>query len=354
MMPSNKHDPYQELEAYLRQAQAEVGRAVEDLLASESTGSSSSCSGSRKNSCPDLYSIGVPDNSYRTPGKFVAAYTSLSAPRPRRSVNGIGGSSSEKAPSTTTLVATNGSRGRRASDGEAPACAWDAYYSWESLQLSRPPSGDAQLLSIYTERLVEAVNGSFAGELFPLDDEGPSIERGSDTVDQGTWTIQQMTEASCTPRAGEQSASEVSVRGDGVEDAESNVASASPLREGTERDFPRSTDDGESSANKKLSMVRSSSWPDLAALRIGRVDSQHLTSLCGSSRAGSCPETSADRTMSGVALSSVVNIDSSQALSYDGSLYKNQQLYYESDESGDDEEGKEPERATHDILGEYL
>ncbi|KAL3234040.1 hypothetical protein MRX96_022791 [Rhipicephalus microplus] len=103
MMPSNKHDPYQELEAYLRQAQAEVGRAVEDLLASESTGSSSSCSGSRKNSCPDLYSIGVPDNSYRTPGKFVAAYTSLSAPRPRRSVNGIGGSSSEKAPSTTTL-----------------------------------------------------------------------------------------------------------------------------------------------------------------------------------------------------------------------------------------------------------
>ncbi|KAL3234043.1 hypothetical protein MRX96_022794 [Rhipicephalus microplus] len=45
------------------------------------------------------------------------------------------------------------------------------------------------------------------------------------------------------------------------------------------------------------------------------------------------------------------NCQCSQALSYDGSLYKNQQLYYESDESGDDEEGKEPERATHDSLG---
>uniref|UniRef100_L7M6I2 Rho gtpase-activating protein 7 n=1 Tax=Rhipicephalus pulchellus TaxID=72859 RepID=L7M6I2_RHIPC len=356
MMPSNKHDPYQELEAYLRQAQAEVGRAVEDLLASESTGSSSSCAGSRKNSCPDLYSIGVADDSYRTPRKFVATYTSLSAPRPRRSVNGIGGSSSsEKAQSTAALVETNGSRGRRASDGEPPTtCAWDAYYGWESLQLSRPPSGDAQLLSIYTERLVEAVNGSFAEELFPLDDEGPSTECGSDAVDQGTSTVREGTEASRITGAGEQSVSEAFVRGDGVGNAESNaaLAAASPLREGSAPDSPRSTDDGESSANMKWPMVRSSSWPDLAALRIGRADSQPLTSLCGSSRAGSCPETSADRTMSGVAPSSVVDIDSSQALSYDGSLYKNQQLYYESDEGGDGEEAKGEEKlSTHDSLG---
>uniref|UniRef100_A0A224YQK4 Uncharacterized protein n=1 Tax=Rhipicephalus zambeziensis TaxID=60191 RepID=A0A224YQK4_9ACAR len=346
MMPSNKHDPYQELEAYLRQAQAEVGRAVEDLLASESTGSSSSCAGSRKNSCPDLYSIGVADDSQRTPRKFVATYTSLSAPRPRRSVNGIGGSSpSEKAQSTAALVETNGSRGRRASDGETPTCAWDSYYGWESLQLSRPPSGDAQLLSIYTERLVEAVNGSFAEELFPLDDEGPSTECGSDAVDQGTSTAQEATEAGRITGAGEQSVSEASVRGDGIENA------ASPSRGGSELDSSRSTNDGESSADKKLRMVRSSSWPDLAALRIGRADSQPLTSLCGSSRAGSCPETSADRTMSGVAPSSVVDIDSSQAISYDGSLYKNQQLYYESDEGGDDEEAKDEEPSTHDSLG---
>uniref|UniRef100_A0A131YR51 Uncharacterized protein n=1 Tax=Rhipicephalus appendiculatus TaxID=34631 RepID=A0A131YR51_RHIAP len=354
MMPSNKHDPYQELEAYLRQAQAEVGRAVEDLLASESTGSSSSCAGSRKNSCPDLYSIGVADDSQRTPRKFVATYTSLSAPRPRRSVNGIGGSSpSEKAQSTAALVETNGSRGRRASDGETPTCAWDSYYGWESLQLSRPPSGDAQLLSIYTERLVEAVNGSFAEELFPLDDEGPSTECGSDAVDQSTSTAQEATEASRIAGAGEQSVSEASVRGDGVENAESDaaVAAASPLRDGSELDSPIRTEDGESSANKKFRMVRSSSWPDLTALRIGHADSQPLTSLCGSSRAGSCPETSADRCFSGVAPSSVVDIDSSQAISYDGSLYKNQQLYYESDEGDDGEEAEDEEPSTHDSFG---
>ncbi|XP_037506111.1 rho GTPase-activating protein 7 [Rhipicephalus sanguineus] len=353
MMPSNKHDPYQELEAYLRQAQAEVGRAVEDLLASESTGSSSSCAGSRKNSCPDLYSIGVADDSYRTPRKFVATYTSLSAPRPRRSVNGIGGSSSsEKVQSTAALVVTNGSRGRRASDGEPPTCAWDAYYGWESLQLSRPPSGDAQLLSIYTERLVEAVNGSFAEELFPLDDEGPSTERGSDAIDQSSSTVREATETSRISCASEEkSVSEVSVRGDGVENAESTAAAASTSREGSEFGSPRSTGDGESSADKKLSMVRSSSWPDLSSLRVGRAHCQPSTSLCGSSRAGSCPETSVDRTTSGVAPSSVVDIDSSQALSYDGSLYKNQQLYYESDEGGDGEEAKNEEPSMHDSLG---
>lgn len=348
-MPSNKHDPYQELEAYLRQAQAEVGRAVEDLLASESTGSSSSCAGSRKNSCPDLYSIGVADDSYRTPRKFAATYTSLSAPRPRRSINGIGGSSSsEKVQQTAGLVGTNGHRGRRASDGEPPPCAWDAYYGWESLQLSRPPSGDAQLLSIYTERLVEAVNGSFAEELSSLDDEGPATEDRSDAPDQSTSTAQEVTEG-----AGEEKPlSEASLRGDGQGNGDSDATAAggtSLLRDGG--DSPGSTNEGISSAEKKLSLIRSSSWPDLVAMRTGRAPSLPPTSLSGSSRAGSCPETSAGRTVSGIALSSVDDIESQQALSYDGSLYKNQQLYYESDESGDAEEAKDEEPSVHDSLG---
>lgn len=357
MMPSNKHDPYQELEAYLRQAQAEVGRAVEDLLASESPGSSSSSPGSRKNSCPDLYSYGDADDSYRTPRKFVAAYTSLSAPRPRRGgVNGIGGSSSsDKAQPTAGLVVTNGSRGRRASDGEPPTCAWDAYYGWESLQLSRPPSGDAHLLSIYTERLVEAVNGSFAEELSSLDDdEGPSTELGrtecgSDVVDRSTSTVQEATEAGCfTGASEEEPVSATSVQGVGESDAA--AAAASPFVERGELDSRRrSSDDGESGATKKLSLIRSSSWPDLATLRGRRTPSQPPTSLCGSSRAGSCPETAADRAMSGVAPSSVGDADSYQALSYDGSIYKNQQLYYESDQGCDREEAKEEEQSTDSL-----
>ncbi|XP_077518764.1 uncharacterized protein LOC144128865 isoform X2 [Amblyomma americanum] len=129
MMPSSKHDPYQELEAYLRQAQAEVGRAVEDLLASESTGSSSSSAGSRKNSCPDLHSYGGDgDDAFRTPRKFAPTYTSLSAPRPRRSVNGYGGSVAEKLQPpqqqrSGVAAVTNGSGRKRAnSDGTEAPC----------------------------------------------------------------------------------------------------------------------------------------------------------------------------------------------------------------------------------------
>ncbi|XP_077558754.1 rhoGTPase activating protein isoform X2 [Haemaphysalis longicornis] len=317
MMPSSKHDPYQELEAYLRQAQAEVGRAVEDLLASESTGSSSSSAGSRKNSCPDLYSYAEADDPYRTPRKFVPTYTSLSAPRPRRDASGGKVQRAADVVGLVTAATTNGSK-RCSGDGEPP-CVWDSYYGWESLHLSRPPSGDAHLLSVYTERLLEAVNGSFIDELSAADAAEDDDERGSPTGSRTT--------AEPVPLSSGVPGDDVC---DGGKNSESDESAVSLLLEqGGDLDSVDGV--GESAGKLPSPPVRSSSWPDLAALRRGSALGRVCTRSC------SYPQTTAARAKGGAGAACLGDEqDEDQTVSYDGSLYKNQQLYYESEGSCDD------------------
>ncbi|KAK8773842.1 hypothetical protein V5799_011625 [Amblyomma americanum] len=310
---------------------AEVGRAVEDLLASESTGSSSSSAGSRKNSCPDLHSYG--GDALRDPGE---ASTATEAPSQRNS-------SRQQQQRSGVAAVTNGSGRKRAnSDGTEAPCTWDTFYGWESLQLSRPPSGDAHLLSIYTERLVEAVNGSFAEELSSLvESSSPSADATetaaeSDAVDsdvRGTSSGQGTTAAEQVPAsAGE------GIGGDG-KIGEGDAVAASLEEGGLD-----SAGDGESGARKGLSLVRSSSWPDVAELRRRTASAAPPTFA----RADSCPETAAHRRriMSGVEPCPFTgdSMDDQGAVSYDGSLYKNQQLYYESDGSGREEDRPAAER----------
>lgn len=154
MMPASIRDPYQELEAYLRQAEDEVGKAVEDLLASQTPNDSHLISfglpRSRKNSCPQLF-----EEEAATTENVLSS----SVPRIKRSYSSTDSRDDQPA------VRVNGSH-------QIEECTWDPYYDWSSLKLSRPPSGDANLLAVYTDRLLEAVNGSFAEDAEHRDIDG--------------------------------------------------------------------------------------------------------------------------------------------------------------------------------------
>lgn len=262
MMPSRKQDPYKELEAYLRQAQEEVGKAIEDLLTS--TGSSS-CSESRKNSCPELH---VGDSwEFQEPEEGTPHY--------------------KKSPGFIV-------RQPREETAE-----WDTYYGWKSLQLSRPPSGDAHLLSVYTERLLEAVNGFLereSGEPCSELDTGPILNGH-----------QHSSEDTSSPGRDAPDTGKTNCRLSPVKDYDK------PFRHSVERQHS-----GTSLKVQKKTLVRSSSWPRLAT-------SGSLVDL--GCRCASYPSLAKT-------IPPFVDSDSSsdQLLNFDGSLYKNQQLYQKPDD----------------------
>ncbi|KAM7291736.1 hypothetical protein ISCGN_028307 [Ixodes scapularis] len=303
---------------------AEVGKAVEDLLASESAGSASSSCESHNNSCPELYGCEA-DHEDNAPD----AYASLSVPRAKRNTNGIVARKTDSPEQDDLWHGTGPTTDQKTKDD----CTWDAYYGWKSLQLSRPPSGDAHLLSIYTERLVEAVNDSFGLHL-----QEPSSKNARDQLD---FKVKPTSEtglvASSSENVPESPPAPPNSQKNGSLTPDSSLTTIHgaltferDVRRAERADSEKSErcvrDVDADAANVKELIDRCSSWPSLRSFQDASVGVQLPN------RSGSYP-----------GLSKTVNpfcdtedlVGSDQVLSYDGSLYKNQQLYYEPEDLPD-------------------
>ncbi|CAN7945204.1 unnamed protein product, partial [Ixodes hexagonus] len=304
--------------------QAEVGKAVEDLLASESTGSTSSSSESQNNSCPELYGR-EPDHK----DDELDAYRSSSVPQAKRTTNGI------LISKTNPPELDDPWNGTTTAQKTKDDCTWDAYYGWKSLQLSRPPSGDAHLLSIYTERLVEAVNDSFG--LYPqelssedaTDQRDSEVKRTSLNVPAAGSYENFVEGGPPTPPSSQKSESLTPDTSPttlfGAFTLEPDGRQAERADSGESELCAGDADEVDVASSKDL-LDRYSSWPNLQSLRDASVGVQLPN------RSGSYP-----------GLAKTVNpfgdiddgVGGDQVISYDGSLYKNQQLYYEPEDVPD-------------------
>uniref|UniRef100_A0A2R5LMZ0 Putative rho gtpase-activating protein 7 isoform x2 n=1 Tax=Ornithodoros turicata TaxID=34597 RepID=A0A2R5LMZ0_9ACAR len=274
MMPSNMHDPYRELEAYLQQAQDAVGKAVEDLLASES--SDQLFAGCRKKS----YDEDATEDAFQ------------GVPRKRRSHSSDG--------SCISPSCMNGSKTHQVEE-------WDPYYGWSSLNFSRPPSGDANLLAVYTDRLVQAVNGTFAEDIPESagDHHHATRVNGLQNDEPQVETVT------------------VSHRGQEVKTVPEKCLQL-PVEELVF--WPSVCEHDQVAAFASLSH-KSPSWPTFT------------TAKCVSGEPVLCRSNSYPGCLGSCAVD-VERYDSQ--VNFDGSLYKNQQLYYDPDERPEKcmEEGK--------------